>query len=331
MAVVPTLLNTPEVEQEAVNNISDVFGYFLTRMANSNRGMYEKVVAKTAAVYASKYKTKTNLEVFGASVVDRYPEVWPNVNVASGIRVKYARKGSYQWVETVDRPAEVDGSYRPFNESLGGGATVSYSGHNYTDAGPYQVTYTVPTLEVTLVVRNLKPLRIERNDKNEIVNGGNTTPIAWMILDQAKQDYWKYSSESVGSGEDSYTDSGIKLFLTSANGYDLYAILRSMYGDSDDPSVGWDGITYAPGKELYWGSSGIPVSSFVNPRLWVVRDDGDWWYGRMQWYYLKKEVLTTNKYIKKRSDRIKLVMSLVDVGYDVDDVSMSFCRGYSLL
>jgi uncharacterized membrane protein required for colicin V production len=63
--------------------------------------------------------------------------------------------------------------------------------------------------------------------------------------------------------------------------------------------------------------SGATPYDIRNPDWWVA---GPHWNGRVQ-YFLKKEVLTTGKYIPKIEDRVKLINKLLDSGYEASSSS----------
>lgn len=272
----------------------------------ANRGMYEKVVAKTAAVYMEKYKKKTNSQIFGSWSVNA------KTDNNSGVRIESASKGIYTWSETVDRSAGVFGNYRDYTQPLGNDVYITYSGINsQTNGNKYEVKYTVPTLDLVLVLRNPDTLELVTKSDGTI-NTAETTPVVDTVLTAAKTDYWQEVSTSYSEG--SY--SSIQLVLSSVNGYDINKILLSFYGDSDNPSVSLNDVAIAGEYNARLGNIVAPIQ-INNPNFWVMeRYQG---FDRIYWYYLKKEVLTTNKYIKKRSDRIKFVLSLIDTGYDTPD------------
>ena len=300
--VLPKLHNTPDLEIDTSSELTTVAEMF----AKSNRGMYEKVVAKTAAVYMVKYKKKTNSQIFGSWSVNA------KTDNNSGVRIESASKGIYTWSETVTRTAGIFGVYKDYTQPLGNDVYVTYSGTNSrTNGGKHEVKYTVPTLDLVLVLRNPDTLELVTNNDGTI-NTAETTPVVDTILTAAKTDYWQevISSDSEGSS------SSIQLVLSSVNGYDINKILLSFYGDSDNPSVSLNDVAIAGKYKTWLGNISSPVQ-INNPNSWVMEQYRG--FDRTYWYYLKKEVLTTNKYIKKRSDRIKFVLSLIDTGYDTPD------------
>ena len=300
--VLPKLHNTPDLDIDTSSLLTIVPEMFI----KANRGMYEKVVAKTAAVYAEKYKKKTNSQIFGSWSVNA------KTNNNSGVRIESASRGIYTWSETVDRSSSVSGSYRDYTQHLGNDVYMAYSGVNsQTNGSKYEIKYTVPALDLVLVLRNPATLELVTKDDGTI-NTAETTPVVDTILTAAKTDYW----QEVTTSDDYGSNTSTQLILSSVNGYDINKILLSFYGDSDNPSVGLNDLAITGEYKAWLGNIVVPVQ-INNPNFWVMEQYRG--YDRVYWYYLKKEVLTTNKYIKKRSDRIKFVLSLIDTDYDVPD------------
>lgn len=311
-AQIPVVINDTVPEELPPDN---VFGSVVAMTLAMSRGKYEKLLDYVVAWYADEFEFKSNDVIFNSITREKYPKINELENY--GLRISAASTGVYTWTASGGGDTYLGGSYRNPD-----GSAVEYSGFNF-QGDQYTVKYTVPTLDLTLVLRNPKVFEVNYDGEGNI-SAANTTPIIKRVLEAARKDWWVYESPA-------YDESGISgtggrvLKLTSAGGYSVYTIVRNLYSDVDNPESTAPDV--AANGSPAWQFSDIPQDSILRPDFWVVRYDYDWFYGRRAWYYLKKEVITTNKYIKKRSDRLKYVMSLVDSGYDVDDNGMSFWQG----
>jgi uncharacterized membrane protein required for colicin V production len=100
----------------------------------------------------------------------------------------------------------------------------------------------------------------------------------------------------------------VELIKGKVNGYITHKVLLGLEPINNNKGIS-DGLSF-----------GITPYDIRNPDWWVA---GPHWNGRVQ-YFLKKEVLTTSKYIPKIEDRVKLISRLIDSGYEASSSSGGF-------
>jgi len=151
------------------------------------------------------------------------------------------------------------------------------------------MTITSQVYEVTYVVSN-----------SGVVDLTLESPIVKKIIEDIKKDFSRDVYDSNGNPETELNtykvNSNINSYYTKLVAKKV--LFKNNYGDGDIAEV---------------------VTSFFyntdNPSPAIP----DWWVHYNGRYYLKKEVLTTNKYIKDRKNRIELLNSLIDSDYEEED------------
>lgn len=314
--IVPLVENSALVQDTPSSVLEAVTHVFAAAAASK----YEKVCATAALMHGVKMIKKSNAELFGTgvegapanSVLMLMAEVATGLMTNnSGMRISNVSRGIDRRTVSTSSEWPIQGSYYTFGDET----EVIFSGYNTNSDGMYnyEVTYTVPTLEFTMVIRNVNDLVIKEQESTEggkyIARGGKAySPFLDVILQAALHDYWSWGTADDDSG---FSTSGIRFNTKGINNFNIYTLLKSSYTNSVDPSA-MVPIFTAGSHSGFFGD----IVNIKNPDMWIIDNSGPW---GQSWSYLKAEVLTTDKYIKSRSERIAFVMGLLDSDYDADD------------
>jgi uncharacterized membrane protein required for colicin V production len=117
-----------------------------------------------------------------------------------------------------------------------------------------------------------------------------------------------YTRTDTSDGTDFSMYTIVELIKGRVNGYVTHKELLDIEPVSNQDTSGGGGFLVVTPYDIR------------NPDWWVA---GPHWNGRVQ-YFLKKEVLTTGKYIPKPEDRVKLISRLIDSNYEASSSSGGF-------
>jgi uncharacterized membrane protein required for colicin V production len=293
-----------------------------------------------------------------AKLLTRYLLIWGD---KSKIRVEYVQKGIVRYEVTGDVPE--DGNLIGQYTNVAGGTTIEYQGVNRGYSGqPYTAVFYVPTYEIQYVVRDYPEMLYGATNKHKKKLEDNKTKLekelATLLFPGHANGLFNITAvQEVNASR----IAAINAELTSINSElaDIEAILKANifsriltdadgvytrtdeYGDTDGITTsGYTVVELIKGKvngyvthKALLGLEPINDQTINNGGFFGVTPydirNPDWWVagfnmkGRMQ-YFLKKEVLTTSKYIPKLEDRVKFVNRLIDSGYEASSSSGGF-------
>jgi hypothetical protein len=286
-----------------------------------------------------------------AKLLTRYLLIWGD---KSKIRIEYVQKGIVRYEVTGDIPE--DGNLMGQYTNVSGGTTIEYQGANRGQYGQsYTAVFYVPTYEIQYVVRDYPEMLYGATNKHkkkldddkvkldkelsklisstigsELANiaanadraASINTELAAINSELAdieailKDNIFSriltdadgvYTRTDAYTATDDITTSGynvIELIHSKINGYVTHKVLLGLEPLNNQDTN--NGVSF-----------GATPYDIRNPDWWVA---GPNWNGRVQ-YFLKKEVLTTGKYIPKPEDRVKLINRLLDSGYEASSSS----------
>jgi hypothetical protein len=214
----------------------------------------------------------------------RYLLTWGDT---SKMRVSYVGRSLVQYERTEQADEGLFGGYTSF---MPDGGYITYGGANrQTWGSSYVATYHIPVYEITYVVRDYPEIEVD----DALVD---------KLVEDVMADYYIQNTDYDGITAESV----VETVYGKVNGFLSYSTLKGSYPENDDPEI-------QEKNNNRFAFMGYTSSVFLtNPEYWV---EGLFAYGKQQ-YYLKKEVLSTGKYIKKRKDRIRLLSVLLDTGYE---------------
>ncbi len=240
---------------------------------------------------------------------DMYEELLTRYLLVHGdqnkIRLEFVQKGMMQYTREEQYESPIWGNY----SSYVNGVTVNYRGTNSGSGYSYEVTYNIPTYEVTMVVREYGEISSALTDKVK----------ADIFADYYKKmctDFESGNSYECPDQQFELATIGNAEMVTSTygkvNGFSSYKSVRRIYQEPDDP----DNAAFIAGYEsMYWDAGGdAPNGVYTGPTDWWVLAPG---YGHrgsdLPW--LKVDVLRGTIGDLKRKDRIKLIGAIIDVGW----------------